>query len=155
MMEVASIAVKIFQVIATWIKGRFGGVEPLHHLLVLHHDFTDIKASLGMSLTVAEHYYEAIHSDEEWGADDFVILRECFEQFNIDEPATDIGREYRQLGNRSLSVGDVVVIRGRAYLCAPVGWTPLEEIPRYTKTPHEATRSASHERVMALRTNAG
>lgn len=51
------------------------------------------------------------------------ILDAAFERFNIGED--EIARRYRAAGNRSLSVGDVVVVGENAWRVAPVGFTMM------------------------------
>jgi hypothetical protein len=50
------------------------------------------------------------------------ILNEAWRELNIDEPAAEWAKEYRAKGNRSLSVGDVVVVGECAYAVAKIGW---------------------------------
>ncbi len=50
------------------------------------------------------------------------ILSECFEEFNVGE--TPLAAEYRTRQLRSLSIGDVIDIGGRAYSCERFEWTP-------------------------------
>lgn len=57
--------------------------------------------------------------------------------------------EYRQLGNRSLSVGDVIVLSAPgiipvAYKVASLGFTKLDEVPKIKRTPIGSARSAAH-----------
>lgn len=54
-------------------------------------------------------------------------LDDAFEMFNIGNG--DLAREYRAGRNRSLSVGDVVVVDGVAHACASFGWDELPEVP--------------------------
>lgn len=64
--------------------------------------------------------------------DDMAICERAFELFNIGDPDTNaVVHRYRSAGNRSLSVGDVVVIDDRAFTCASFGWEPVE----FTPTP--------------------
>jgi hypothetical protein len=67
-------------------------------------------------------------------ADDLAACEQAFRLFNVgDDP--EFGQpdlravDYRQRGNRSLSVGDVVEIRDdaghRYYACARTGWQPI------------------------------
>lgn len=65
--------------------------------------------------------------------DDMVLLERAFELFNVgDDP--DRGEPdtralvYRERGNRSLSVGDVVAVDQRYYACDPFGWRELEDL---------------------------
>ncbi|RAV17491.1 hypothetical protein DQP57_00245 [Mycobacterium colombiense] len=51
-----------------------------------------------------------------------MLLKIVFSQLNKDDPGTTWAQEYRRNGNRSLSVGDVVVIGETAYACEPMGW---------------------------------
>lgn len=55
----------------------------------------------------------------------FTVLNQAFEQLNIDYPTAEWAKEYRARRNRSLSVGDVVVVGEQAYACEPVGWKPV------------------------------
>jgi hypothetical protein len=52
-------------------------------------------------------------------------LETVFEQLNIDDPDQLWAINYRLAGNRSLSVGDVVVTGETAWACAPSGWDLL------------------------------
>lgn len=52
-------------------------------------------------------------------------LEIIFEQLNIDRPQQPWAIAYRHAGQRSLSVGDVVVLGETAWVCAEVGWTWL------------------------------
>src|SRR5512139_3174672 len=55
----------------------------------------------------------------------YTRLHEVFEQLNIGGdlvPAKDYTEAYRAAGNRSLSVGDVVVVGEVAYAVASFGW---------------------------------
>jgi hypothetical protein len=40
-----------------------------------------------------------------------------------------VAARYRQRGNRSLAVGDVIAVDGSFYACSAVGWQPMEELP--------------------------
>lgn len=50
------------------------------------------------------------------------VLEWIFEELNVDEPRQQWARDYRTAGNRSLSVGDVVVLGETAWVVAPVGY---------------------------------
>lgn len=50
------------------------------------------------------------------------ILEQAFHELNVDEPQARWAQDYRRDRNRSLSVGDVVVVGESAYACASVGW---------------------------------
>lgn len=78
-----------------------------------------------------------LFSDDDKG--DRAVCEQAFHLFNA--PAeyltpleSEVTSQYRRLGLRSLSVGDVVFIqRGtglRAYACDAVGWTKLDNEPR-------------------------
>lgn len=67
------------------------------------------------------------------------IAERAFELFN--ERHTPVGATadgrvvaYRALGNRSLSVGDVVCVDGHSFACEPFGWNEIDP-PR--ETPDE------------------
>ena len=53
------------------------------------------------------------------------LLSSVFEQLNIDAPAADWARRYRDERNRSLSVGDVVVVGETAWAVARLGWDQI------------------------------
>lgn len=57
------------------------------------------------------------HAEEAGG-----VLDLLFEELNVDEPRTEFGQAYRQARNRSLSVGDVIVLGEVAYACEPGPW---------------------------------
>jgi hypothetical protein len=52
-------------------------------------------------------------------------LEIIFEQLNIHNPQQPWAIDYRLAGQRSLSVGDVVVLGETAWACASFGWTPI------------------------------
>jgi hypothetical protein len=59
------------------------------------------------------------------GDEPMAMLNEVFEQLNIGgdlAPATEWTEAYRAAGNRSLSVGDVVVLGETAWTVARFGW---------------------------------
>lgn len=59
-------------------------------------------------------------------ADGFEGLRnEVFRQLNIDDPDKPWAQLYRAGRNRSLSVGDVIVVGESSWAVAPIGWTHL------------------------------
>lgn len=78
------------------------------HQFMRHHETLQYKLAIT---------YEAEGDDHE-------ILNRAYETFNIGQ--NDLAQEYRAKGNRSLSVSDVVVIDGKAYLCASAGWDEIE-----------------------------
>jgi hypothetical protein len=57
------------------------------------------------------------------------ILENAYERFNIGLDSDPVVAEYRSTRNRSLSVGDVVVIDGTPYSCEPFGWDVLDNFP--------------------------
>lgn len=52
-------------------------------------------------------------------------LEIVFEQLNIPSPQYAWAIAYRRAGQRSLSVGDAVVIAETAWACADTGWAPV------------------------------
>jgi hypothetical protein len=54
-----------------------------------------------------------------------MLLKIIWEQLNIDEPRAEWALDYRARRNRSLSVGDVVVVGEQAFACDRVGWSPI------------------------------
>lgn len=56
------------------------------------------------------------------GTDD-AVLEDAFTRFNVGDPDTDsVVQEYREAGNPSLSVGDVVIVGAKRYECKRMGW---------------------------------
>lgn len=74
----------------------------------------------GDKMRLATEYYTdiALVSDSAIPA-----LEQAFRELNVDYPSQDWAQEYRQRRNRSLSVGDVVVIGEQAWACDSFGWT--------------------------------
>lgn len=55
------------------------------------------------------------------------VLEHAFHAFNVGDPETsEVVREYRLRGLRSLSVGDAVRIGDDTYVCKPVGWEKMD-----------------------------
>ncbi len=80
-----------------------------------------------------------LHKAIEYETDSEYPLDEAFERFNIGEDA--LARAYRAGKNRSLSVGDVVVVDGVANTCDSFGWTPLDAVPDVDPRPwYDAAR---------------
>lgn len=66
--------------------------------------------------------YEVLRFETEFCGHE-LLLRTVVEQLNISEPQADWAIQYRrQRHNRSLSVGDVVVVGEQAFAVEPVGW---------------------------------
>jgi len=57
---------------------------------------------------------------------EFRLLGKVFGELNRDNPAFAWGRKYRDDGNRSLSVGDLVIIGDRPFACEGFGWRLLD-----------------------------
>lgn len=53
------------------------------------------------------------------------LLDIVWEQLNIDQPQAEWAIEYRRRRNRSLSVGDVIVLGEQAWAVDSVGFTPV------------------------------
>jgi hypothetical protein len=66
---------------------------------------------------------------------DMVVCERAFRWFNVGENHNPVVRRYRAAENRSLSVGDVVVVDGRAYGVGRFGWDTLE---KFTPTTIES-----------------
>lgn len=81
--------------------------------------------------------YRAVITYERSG-DTHAVLNHAFETLNIG--GCEIARRYRADGNRSLSVGDLVVVDGEAWLCARFGWEPVPEWHRPATRRPEAGR---------------
>lgn len=75
-------------------------------------------------LLAAEYYADAALLPRDDESQPNAILNQAFRELNIDSPETGWARDYRDNGNRSLSVGDVVVVGEVAYACARFGWKP-------------------------------
>jgi hypothetical protein len=73
------------------------------------------------------------------------LLNEAFEMFNIGHGPVTV--EYRALRLRSLSVGDVVIINGRAFSCERLGWKrrDLTELLMLTSDQAEPAIRACYE----------
>ena len=71
-------------------------------------------------LRLAAEYYTDASLIQDGQA--FTVLNRAFTQLNIDTPTEPWAIEYRRRRNRSLSVGDVVVVGEVAYACESVGW---------------------------------
>lgn len=119
----------------------------------------DFTYGMGHPLSLGEPtYYEALQFDTEDGTPEDV-LEIVWTVCNVDTAEQLPGwlanyaahvRKYRHLGNRSLSVGDVVVLTplvggGQAWICAPVGWERIN-MPEIVPTPKDAFgKSAARE----------
>lgn len=55
------------------------------------------------------------------GESEIDCLEKLFERFNIDHPD-----DYK---NRSLSVGDAVILGGAVWFCQTVGWQKMDDTP--------------------------
>lgn len=124
----------------------------------------DFTYGMGFPLSLGEPtYYEALQFDTDEG-DPMEMLGIVWTVCNVDTAEQLPGwlanyrahvRKYRHLGNRSLSVGDVVVLtplagRGHAWICAPTCWDGIE-IPEIVPTPKDSFgRSAAREAHDAL-----
>lgn len=91
------------------------GYEPTHVLRLAH------------TATMAE----VMPADVTW--DDQRILDRMYHLLNVgDDPSFGephpVAVAYRAKRNRSLSVGDVVMLDGRIYVCASDGWEPIESL---------------------------
>jgi hypothetical protein len=77
-----------------------------------------------MSYTPGDALHEALSMEMDMPEhrDIALVLESIFMQLNIDEPTEQYAIDYRARRNRSLSVGDVVVIGETAWTCASVGW---------------------------------
>ena len=62
-------------------------------------------------------------------ADHYKVLEYVFEQLNVGGdlvPAEEWTVRYREAGNPSLSVDDIVVLNDKAWKVARIGWEPIE-----------------------------
>lgn len=75
-----------------------------------------------MRLAVEYYADAALLPDVRDGRSPDRILNQAFRELNIDEPTEDWAKEYRANRNRSLSVGDVVVVGEVAYAVERMGW---------------------------------
>jgi hypothetical protein len=81
------------------------------------------------------HPVEKVFSYEAPSTSDLMELAdEAFAAFNaplelLAEPYRVVAEDYRALGNRSLSVGDVLKIDESWLACASSGWVELEQAP--------------------------
>jgi hypothetical protein len=118
------VSIKIF--LKGWRDGRLfcdAVNDPAH---ALHAAAWAVRDQLWTPYKAGDEVYHAVTYT---GADaeDLVHCERAFENFNVGDPHDNaVVREYRDAGNRSLSMGDVVVIDDRAYTCAAVGWARVE-----------------------------
>ena len=111
-------------------------------------------------------YYEAYTPNPLAAKEPKELLEMLWVVCNVDAPEDLPGhlaglaedtRQYRALGNRSLSVGDVVILtpvqggHASAWICAPVGWERMARVPEPVPTPSGATWSAARSAHDALR----
>lgn len=76
----------------------------------------------------AMRYTEAVSYQVDDDLDDLYIAEMAFDRFNIGDPDSDpVVAEYRRAGNRSLSVGDVVLIDEAPWFCGSIGWDLLDD----------------------------
>lgn len=77
----------------------------------------------------AEHAVVEVYAyDDTNVTSDTELCERAFELFNGGDDGGSVDHralEYRDRGNRSLSVGDVVAIDGRCHACMPIGWQPI------------------------------
>lgn len=85
----------------------------------------------GDKMLLATEYYAdaALLPDLRDGRSPDRILNEAWRELNVDFPTTLWAKEYRAKRNRSLSVGDVVVVGEAAYAVARLGWQSVS-LPR-------------------------
>lgn len=118
---------------------------------------------LGLPLSLGEPtYYEAMRFATGLLDEPKHLLEVAWTIGNVDDPDqlpdhlaiyTADAHRYRELGNRSLSVGDIVVLTNasgsQAWICAPVGWhaiEPPEVIPTSPRAELSAARNALNAR---------
>jgi hypothetical protein len=58
--------------------------------------------------------------------DDHTVLEDAFTRFNVGDESDPVVQQYREAGNPSLSVNDVVVIGANWYKCKATGWEELD-----------------------------
>lgn len=99
--------------------------NPIH---ARHNEAMAVHQRSFVDYKVGDVIYKAFsYRSDTVDSDDTVILERAFRWFNVSENL--IAERYRMLGNRSLSVGDVVVIGDRAYSCDSAGWSLIENFP--------------------------
>lgn len=62
--------------------------------------------------------YEVVYSGVADGTNEYTVLDDLFEKFNINHPSDFTGH--------SLSVSDIVELDGKNYYCDSVGWVELK-----------------------------
>jgi hypothetical protein len=83
------------------------------------------------------------------------LLSTVLEQLTTDDPRAEWAVQYRTQYNRSLSVGDVVVVGETAWAVEPFGWRPVtvqasqfvDSNSRWLGVQHEARRFGGHWRA--------
>ncbi|MEB3023414.1 MULTISPECIES: hypothetical protein [Mycolicibacter] len=67
-------------------------------------------------------------------------LELVFDELNVDDPTTEWALRYRLDRNRSISVGDVVIVGDKAYAVERMGWQPVslvaDQITRLPNASH-------------------
>ncbi|HUV10811.1 MAG TPA: hypothetical protein VMX12_07505 [Acidimicrobiia bacterium] len=113
--------IKIY--LAGWRDGRLYTDAVNHDDHPLHAAAYEVHLNMFMRYAPGGALYLAAEYEAN-EADDLVIAEKAFERFNVG--SDEIARKYRDDGHRSLSVGDVVVIDGRAYAVASFGFDLIE-----------------------------
>lgn len=81
-----------------------------------------------------EHVYLAA-TYEGTDLDDLFLCEDSFRLFNVGPEDVEPVKSYRAAGHRSLSVGDVVVVDGRAYTVDYAGFLPVEDFKAIEYVP--------------------
>ena len=87
--------------------------------------------------------YDSLVTTDSTSYSDHTLLADAFHTFNVG--SNDLAATYRVRRLRSLSVGDLVEIDGRAYSCESAGWKAIPHDGMYVLDAAEA------ERVIRLR----
>lgn len=56
---------------------------------------------------------------------DDAVLEDAFVRFNVGEESDPVVAQYREAGNPSLSVGDVIIVGAKRYECKRMGWEEI------------------------------
>ena len=112
------------------IKTIFGSRDELNR--AIQRDDHPLHSQAWAEYTEPFRAYEPGHTTRETVSyetdltDPLAVCEDAFRRFNIGDASDPVVAEYRGAGNRSLSVGDVVVVDGVAYGCDSAGWSVVE-----------------------------
>jgi hypothetical protein len=102
------------------------------------------RLALALGYAPSDHVVEVYAFDYTGAEGDLDACEAAFEMFNIGHLSDHGTAEpdaiaYRERGNRSLSVGDVVACDGQFYACGVAGWREIAPPRTTVRTLHGTT----------------